>query len=347
MGPYIIESVFMNYLILVYEQGYRSNKKNLPNIINQEKSDSVEILKTFNMLLDTLEPYFIWEFLTKNFDIIVNQQDDKESITNGATMEQICGIIHMLLNMPTLESSIDIQSKYLAEMLYRLLKTLNNSIEKLTSNQITLSIELLLKILKSIIPNDTNHHLFNHRQRIFENSWTDSDTDDELHSNILQNPSLITEQQDLNDIEDLLHQMVHKVEKQLLSKTSYERKLRSSTKTMLESNSHLEKAIKLYKIFFHRFIQTNLIDKHQILINDKFQSIYSIIQHKTDDNLSIVFNRYQQLKEFQIKFNDNIDQYKTSFEDCCKLLIEFCCFPRQAPTNDSTIVSKGTEILNM
>jgi hypothetical protein len=187
-----------------------------------------------------------------------------------------------------------------------------------------------------------------HQGQIFDNNLTDSETEDDNEYSILythksQNPTLITEQPDLDDIEHLLRQMVRKVEKQVYN-FSDKKQNRSSTKTISQSINHLEKSTKLYKIFFHRFILTYFIDQNQILLNDKFQRIYSIIQNQTKDNLLIIFNRYQQLNEFQLKLNDNIDQYKTPFEDCCKLLIEFCCFPRQSSTNDPSISSKGREL---
>jgi hypothetical protein len=189
-------------------------------------------------------------------------------------------------------------------MLYRLIKIMNNNLEKLTPTQTTLCLEILLKILKNIIPTDTNHHLSifyrsnNAQEQILESNLTDSDTEDE--NDILQNPILITEQQDSYVIERLLHQMVHKV----------------------------------YKIFFHRFILTYFLDKNQILTTEQFQIIYTIIHNKTNDNLFAIFNRYQQFNQFDFKLNENIDQYKTAFEDCCKLLIEFCYFSKQSSIND-------------
>ena len=110
---------------------------------------------------------------------------------------------------------------------------------------------------------------------------------------------------------------------------------------MLQSMNHLEKSITLYKIFFHRFITTFLIDINQISMNEKFQNIYSITQKKTNENLLALFNHYQQQNEFQLKLNDNVDYYKRAFDDCCKLLIEFCCFPRQSSMKDQSTLSKG------
>jgi hypothetical protein len=222
-------------------------------------------------------------------------------------------------------------------MLYRLIKIMNNNLEKLTPTQTTLCLEILLKILKNIIPTDTNHHLSifyrsnNAQEQILESNLTDSDTEDE--NDKLQNPILITEQQDSHVIERLLHQMVHKVEKQIY-KFSEKKLMRSSSKAILESINHIEKSIKLYKIFFHRFILTYFLDKNQILTTEQFQIIYTIIHNKTNDNLFAIFNRYQQFNQFDFKLNENIDQYKTAFEDCCKLLIEFCYFSKQSSIND-------------
>jgi hypothetical protein len=290
----------MNYLLLVYEQAYQPAKKSIANNIQQE-NDYSETLKTFNMLLDTLEPYFIWEFLTKNFETILNQQHDQ----NSMTMEQLCSIINMLLDISSLESLTDIQSEHLPEMLYRLIKIMNDNLEKLTPTQTTLCLEILLKILKNIVPTDTNHHLSifyrsnSVQEQIRESNLIDSDTEDE--NDQLQNLILITDQQDSHVIERLLHQMVHKVEKQIYQ-FSQKKPVQSPSKATLESINHIEKSIKLYKIFFHRFILTYFLDRNQIpTITEQFQTIYSIICNRTNDNLFARFNRYQQLNQFDFK----------------------------------------------
>jgi len=329
----------MNYLLLVYEQAYHPSKT-LTSINIQQENTYSETLKTFNTLLDTLEPSFIWEFLTKSFDFILCQQKDNNSITAGSTIEQICGITNMLLDIFSFESTTATQS----EMLYRLIKIINNNIEKLTPNQIILCLEILLKILKNVNLTDINPHLSICRPSIdYQLVDTDTEYDNEYSTDSLdklQDPN----QESLNEIERLLRQMVCKIEKQIYklnNPSSDEKRTRLSTKTMVESINHIENSTKLYKIFFHRFIITYFIDKNQISLNDKFQSIYSIVQNKTNDNISTIFNRYQELNKFQLKLNENVDQYRIAFEDCCKLLIEFCCFPRQSSVTDQSILSKG------
>ncbi|CAF4282087.1 unnamed protein product, partial [Adineta steineri] len=274
----------------------------------------------------------------------------------------------MLLDIFLSELTTDTQVENLSEMLYRLINIMNNSIEKLTSNQIGLCIVLLTKIFKNIIPIDKKHHLsifrssMDNSHKISDNDIEDEneqiiDIDNEYSTDIynrllrtdsigkLQDPNVRIEQENLNDIERLLCQMVRKIEKQMYNLTnplSEKKQTRLSTsKTKIDSINHIENAINLYKNFFYRFILIYIIDSKQISINDKFQSIYSIIQTKTNDNLSIIFNRYQQLNEFHLKLTDKVNQYQTIFEDCCKLFIEFYCFPRQFSNHNQSILSKG------
>ena len=373
----------MSYLLIIYQQVYLPAKQ-LTSINVQQENTRSETLKTLNMLLETFEPYFIWEFLTKNFDLIINEQRDQMISTAGATIEQLCGIINMLLDIASLESSTETQSEHLPEMLYRLIKTMNNNINKFTADQITLCIEVLLKILKKVVPTDTTHRLSIFRRSasddilslsepkpindtLFLDTLTDSETDidhddgddndeqregsllidnDDIH---LTESTQLEDQQQTNDIERLLRQMVRKVEKRLCYQLNNENKkfpdeqqTQVLTKTMLQSMSHLEKPIALYKIFFHRFITTFLIDTTKISLNEKFQSLHSITQKKNNENILALFNHYQQQNELQLKLYDHVDYYKRAFDDCCKLLIEFCCFPRQSTVADQSTLSKGT-----
>ncbi|CAF0867652.1 unnamed protein product [Adineta ricciae] len=385
VGPNILESVLMSYLSIVYQQVYLPAKQLTTANIQQENTRP-ETLNTLNVLLDTFQPYFIWEFLTKIFDIIVTDQHDQLMITAGISIEQLCGIINMLLDIASLESSTDIQSEHLPEMLYRLIKTMNNNISKFTADQITLCMEILLKILKKVVPNETTHRLSIFRRSTsddlisvceqrptiselpFEDTTSESeseddnvsrfDTENEYSTDInnkltrtnsigqLQNPMQTTDQECTQEVERLLRHMVRRVEKQIYKlnnevKKSVDEKPAVLTKTILRSMSHLEKSITLYKIFFHRFIITFLIDANHISMNEKFQNIYSITQKKTNENIRALFNHYQQQDEFQLKLHENADYYKRAFDDCCKLLIEFCCFPRQSSITDQSKLSKG------
>ena len=346
VGPNIIELVFMNYLVLIYEQIYQPAKKSIANNVQQE-NDYSETLKTFNILLDTLEPYFIWEYLTKNFDIILTEKQ-----FSTTTLKQLCGIIDMLLDISSFASSTEIQSEHLPEMLYGLIEIMNNNIEKLTPSHAVLCIQTSMKILGNIIPTETNHH----RSMLYrsmsiqeynreENSVEDDSENEEDYFLGQIHPGLTTDQQEQDNhvIERLLHQMVRKVEKQMYQ-FSQRKSVQSSSKIGLKSINHIDKSIKLYKTFFHRFILTYFIDESQIPISDQFEAIFSILQEKTDDSLLTVFNRYQQQNEFDLKLNGNVQEYKGAFEDCCRLLIEFCSFSKQSSSNDPADPSNITNI---
>ena len=84
-----------------------------------------------------------------------------------------------------------------------------------------------------------------------------------------------------------------------------------------------------------------MIDKNQGLMNEKFQKICAIIQNKTTDNLSTISVQYRELNEFQLQLYENVDLYKAAFEECCKLLVEFCCFQGQLSVDNQPVFSKG------
>ena len=284
VGPNIIESIFLNYLITIYEHVYQPLKNVSKDDDHQPDKIAKETMKTFLTLLDTLEPYFIWDYLMKNFELIlVNTQS-----TIDITLEQICEIIHMLIDLSLSNSSIDLLSEHLPEMFCRLMKTMHKSIEFLQPNQIILCLELLSNIFQNLNLNPTE---------IDYNPTTDDDT----------------------TIECLLKEMVEKVNKQL-SNQSIRNQL---SRTM---SHYIDESIEIYKDILHCFIETKFIDRNQMNLKSKFQQFHSIIQVKTNENLSKIFNRYQQSSEFDLKLNDNIEQYQSSFEQACKLFIRFLSF---------------------
>ncbi|CAF1040873.1 unnamed protein product [Didymodactylos carnosus] len=394
VGPNILEYVLMNYLLIVYKQVYFETKVSSAMNIQQENQRS-ETLKTLNVLLDTFEPYFIWEFLTKNFDLILTQTDQQQELvpfklttTGGATIETLCGVIQMLLDIASLDSSPDIQIDYLPEMLYHLIKIMNTHIVKFSAQQISVCVQTLLKILKKVVSSDTRHlsifrrSTINERSSLIQKIINDdsvledekksasrSDDDEEnVNSRLinendysmnvynkliktnsigqLQQSSLIIDQCSV-DVERLLRHMVRTIEKQVYihiepvstSTTSSHKLTRTSTsinKNVLKSINHIEKTLNLYKAFFHCFITTFIISNDSQQIKEKFKKMYSLTQKKTHDNICALFNQYyRQQTEFSLKLNDNVELYRKSFEDCCKLLVDLCCFPRQF-TNDNT-----------
>ncbi|CAF0956370.1 unnamed protein product [Didymodactylos carnosus] len=414
VGPNILEYVLMNYLLSVYNQIYLKIKF-VPTINIQQENQRSETLKTLNMLLDTFEPYFIWEFLTKNFDLILTQTDHEQSpplistinTIGSATVESLCGVIQMLLDIASLDSSPDIQIDHLPEMLYRIIKIMNTHIVKFSAEQITLCIQVLLKILKKVVPSETHHMAIFRRSASEEylpihtitnddnndivvgddkstNSSDDDDDNDDDGENVtnkfinennystdvynklvktdsigqLQQPFSLTMDQCSADVERLLRHMVRTVEKQIYvpkepvpNPTPKRRTLTRAgtviTKNVLQSISHIEKSLNLYKTFFHRFITTFIISNENQKISEKFKKIYSLTQRKTNDNIRTLFNQhYRQQNEFLIKLDDNVESYRKTFDDCCKLLIDLCCFPRQF-SNDTNMSAKQTSATDL
>ena len=178
VGPDIIELIFINYLLVVYEQVYYSIRELNPTEIQQEKN-AMETMKTFHLLLDNLEPYFIWEYVTKYFNNTFNER-------GNCSIEQICGVIMMLLDIYNFDSDRDIQSEYLIEMLGHMIDTIDRHLNEFNRKRLALCIEMMMKILDKIQSVDVDHQSLNNRNHV-----------------------------DTDDITQLLDQMITQIEEQI------------------------------------------------------------------------------------------------------------------------------------
>ncbi|CAF1093610.1 unnamed protein product [Adineta ricciae] len=324
VGPEIIEFIFMHYLRTIYQQAYCPSKR------KEQENAYAETFKTFSTLLDTLEPYFICEELTKSFEVVVNQQTDEKCLIGDATVEQICGITDMLLEIFSAESFADIQSEYLVEMFERFMTVINTNMKMLTTDQIVACVGILLKLLrilnltvpsKEIIDIDIEEET---EQLTYHNNEYSTDIYNKLlrtdSVGNLQNPEFEDKQENLDDIEQLLHEMVRTIEKKMLKSNNF-----SSVRKQTHSLIHIDNSIRLYKILFHQFITTYIIYQNGISMADRFQTLYSIIQNKTNEI-------------FKLPLNPDVDDYQPAFDLHCKLLLEFCCvLPKQtAPVGNAS-----------
>ena len=304
VGPNIIESILMNYFLVIYERVYQ------PADVSPEKKCS-ETLKTFQMLLDTLEPYFVWEYVTKYFEMVFNS-------TTRYTLEQICGIISMLLDIAALESDADIQSEHLPTMLSQLIEIIDHHLEKLSSKQISSCLALLLQVFGKLPPKTTTtplssrrRSLENHRGSI-EKEQADTATS-EVDSSIS------------NEVAHLLSHMVRQVEERMKATLP-------NTSTASSSLDLIDRVIQLYQRLFHHFIVQFLVHPTHAQINKRFQSMSSLLRNRTTGSLSTILDHYQGDEHFQLKLNDHADDYLNPFEECCKLLLRCASYSREDPS---------------
>ena len=321
VGPNIIEAILMNYLLVVY---------------GEVEKKSTETLKPFQTLLDTLEPYFIWEYLTKHFEMVFNQ-------TSTYALEHICGIILMLLDISALDSDAEMKSEHLPTMLCHLIEIIDHRLDQLSPTQISSCLDVLLHIFEKLLPKTKTAPLSSGR-RSLENPLDRSEKspatvliDHELSTNMcvtlvrtgqVDVSSASTDSSSRNEIEHLLDEMVHQVEEQ-------RRETPVLINTVPLSTDLIDRAIQLYQRLFHQFVVQHLVHPTDIDINDRFQRISSILRSQTTGSLSSIRSHYQQYEEFQLKLNDHADDYLSPFEDCCELLRQCLSCPPRSSSNST------------
>ena len=287
----------MNYLLVVYELAYHPTSQSLSNSGHPENHSS-ETLKTFNMLLDCLEPYFVWDFLIRSFNLTLTSQAEKK-----CTVEQLCGITNMLLEIVAPDSFADLLAEHLPDMLCQLVTVLHGSIEGCSPHQIALCTKTVSRIWKQLIPIDPHP-----RVPIFRRSVSTSQP--------VSDPA----------VRQVLNQLLSSVENN------------GHPPTALPSRKPIDKLNQCYKQFFHQFVTTYLIDTNRMSPNGQFRGICSLLREKTNEQISTSWNRDG---EFRLALKDSAGDFSEAFENCCSLLVEFCFGQTPRSSNPQSEHSPG------
>lgn len=296
----------MNYFLAIHERVYQ------PTDVSPEKK-CPETLRTFQMLLDTLEPYFIWEYVTKHFQMVLDS-------TTRYTLEQICGIINMLLDIAALDSDADIQSEHLPTMLSQLIEIIDHHLDELSPKQISSCLATLLHVFGKLPPKTTTTPLSN-RRRSLENhrGSIEKEQADTASSEVDASIS--------NEVAQLLSQMVRQVEERMKA-------TRPITSPDSSSLDLIDRVIQVYQRLFHHFIVQFLVHPTHAQTNKRFQSMSSLLRNRTTGSLLTILDHYHGNEHFQLKLNDHADDYLNPFDDCCKLLRRCASHSREVPSSN-------------
>lgn len=83
----------------------------------EEKLINSEIIKTANLLFGAFEPYFMWDYISRTFDIVTRHSSSRdrdsgvpssdgsiEKVTSKVTLIELCKLIEFLLDKVALVS---------------------------------------------------------------------------------------------------------------------------------------------------------------------------------------------------------------------------------------------------
>ncbi|XP_041353922.1 protein dopey-1-like isoform X2 [Gigantopelta aegis] len=173
IGPVILEHVILSVFQCLYRECKNTEPPDESKPTSKLKSsetpvdDTSELLKTANLLFNSLEPYFVWDFLGRMFQEACQRLHDtkrkcgssssQDSVitSNVPTIKELCLLSHFLLDIVSLETYIETQTEYLPDMLRQMLQSLQNHCEHISENDITHMLQLCATILSKVQPSMT------------------------------------------------------------------------------------------------------------------------------------------------------------------------------------------------
>ncbi|KAL5009879.1 hypothetical protein ScPMuIL_012184 [Solemya velum] len=171
------------------QSGGRSHRKREVDSYKDSKMYN-ELVKTANLLFGTFEPYFIWEFCGRMFELSckntqsgrttsqssqkVSNKQDKEKLnrqtsesleTEVPCLSYLCSLINFLLDVVSLDTLMETQTEHLPELLRCTTNSLINYHHQISDFEITCALQLCTKLLAKVQPSMTAVSTENSPQR--------------------------------------------------------------------------------------------------------------------------------------------------------------------------------------
>ncbi|TRY97220.1 hypothetical protein DNTS_013715 [Danionella cerebrum] len=124
----------------------------LDNKIKENKNAS-EIIKTVNMLVSATSSNYLWDYMTRQFQICVSSLSETAGTHPSKfspSVTELSVLIVFLLDVIPLEQDAEIQTQYLPQMLGIMLQSLQNHMASLSLQELTQAMRACFKVLSKI-----------------------------------------------------------------------------------------------------------------------------------------------------------------------------------------------------
>uniref|UniRef100_A0A8C0KPS6 DOP1 leucine zipper like protein A n=1 Tax=Canis lupus dingo TaxID=286419 RepID=A0A8C0KPS6_CANLU len=130
----------------------------------RENKKTAELIKTANLLFNSFEPYYMWDYVARWFEeccryvklrtlharLQIGPGDSSES--SELQLTNFCLLVDFLLDIVSLETYIEIQTEHLPQLLLRMISALTSHLQTLHLSELTDSLRLCSKILSKVQP---------------------------------------------------------------------------------------------------------------------------------------------------------------------------------------------------
>ncbi|XP_004860334.1 protein dopey-1 isoform X2 [Heterocephalus glaber] len=180
LGPVILEDVLIEVFRTLYSQckaeldlqmepPFSKDHAQLSSKLRENKK-TAELIKTANLLFNSFEPYYMWDYVARWFEeccrrtlharLQVGPGDSSES--SELQLTNFCLLVDFLLDIVSLptrsmrvlcqETYIEIQTEHLPQLLLRMISALTSHLQTFRLSELTDSLRLCSKILSKVQP---------------------------------------------------------------------------------------------------------------------------------------------------------------------------------------------------
>ncbi|XP_023228488.1 protein dopey-1-like [Centruroides sculpturatus] len=160
--PEISSVILDEILIEVFRSLYKENNNwSSQNNKTKESKNNSELIKTANLLFGTFEPYYLWEYLARIFQVACIKSGEQtiemeRSVqyigAETPTVHELCILIEFLLNIVSLETYPETRTEYLPDLLTKISNALAKYCDILMPAELSSSLQLCSKLLSKVQP---------------------------------------------------------------------------------------------------------------------------------------------------------------------------------------------------
>lgn len=171
LGPAILEDVLIEVFRTLHTQcrteldlqnqsPFSKDHTHLSSKLRENKK-TAELIKTANLLFNSFEPYYMWDYISRWFEECCRRT--VSSSTHGPrqagavdcselSLLEFCQLVDFLLDIVSLETYIEIQTEHLPQLLLRMVAALTCHLQALGLGELTHCLRLCSKILSKVQP---------------------------------------------------------------------------------------------------------------------------------------------------------------------------------------------------
>ncbi|XP_069462423.1 protein DOP1A isoform X2 [Ambystoma mexicanum] len=206
LGPAILEDVLIEVFRTLYTQCRAELELNVqapfskdPTQLSsklRENKKTAELIKTANLLFNSFEPYYMWDYISRWFEECCRRTLHARTCTGPGDVRKptelplttFCSLVDFLLDIVSLptrsmrvicqETYIEIQTEHLPQLLLRMISALTSHLQSLHLPELADSLKLCSKILSKVQPpllspgTQGNLH-FPNGQNSYQREWED------------------------------------------------------------------------------------------------------------------------------------------------------------------------------